>query len=732
MVAAFIGWGAPLTAGAANASASTLPSGFLPQRQTPALPQSALSVPDPAALNASWWDYLAPSQAGLPDRIAALLASAARAADRLPASQAADGAAALERLRIGLKTLPAMLAVRPAAPAAAPAVAANYTTTEFLRFDRHIRDLKTDIDERGHALDILVRALRGSQRDLDASFAAYLAIPGPSPEKTLLGVQVMAQRAQIAATEAEQRIRQAEREALSTEVAALQEIRKLAILRIVPDPERSPQQIQQLIAKTQEKIGSEREEILRLEAQRTAIAGDPGASTAAAELADQKILAAMVEEAYLVGRSALLETDEDWLAVTSRRMNTVTATAIERRIAERTTETRSLETNARDWLAATERALAISLRTPAAGLSQEQMRIREDRIAIAQQTITRIDQLRSLITDVRLETDVTMQLLAEYSGWRGWIWTRILNPAVAVSGRIGDLLGASLFKIGDAPVTTFGLLRIGLILIAALLLSRLIRFLLQRLSMRDRGRSSAGLYAVGRLMHYVLILAALLIGLTSIGLDFSQLALVAGALSIGIGFGLQSVVNNFVSGLMILFERNLKIGDVVKLDTGVTGVVREINVRSTLITTNDNVDIAVPNSEFIAGKVVNYTLRDPFHRIHVPFSAAYGSDKERVRQVITEAARKLPFTLTTEKDRNPDVWLVKLGDNALEFELVVWINPAAVSRPGAVMASYVWEIETTLREHAIEIPSPQRNVLVRFGDGDLPAALRPGTHYPPA
>jgi small-conductance mechanosensitive channel len=230
-------------------------------------------------------------------------------------------------------------------------------------------------------------------------------------------------------------------------------------------------------------------------------------------------------------------------------------------------------------------------------------------------------------------------------------------------------------------------------------------------------------------MHYVLILAALLIGLTSIGLDFSQLALVAGALSIGIGFGLQSVVNNFVSGLMILFERNLKIGDVVKLDTGVTGVVREINVRSTLITTNDNVDIAVPNSEFIAGKVVNYTLRDPFHRIHVPFSVAYGSDKERVRRVITEAARKLPFTLTTEKDRNPDVWLVKLGDNALEFELVVWINPAAVSRPGAVLASFVWEIETTLRENGIEIPYPQRDVRVRVGD--LPAALRPGNNQTP-
>jgi small-conductance mechanosensitive channel len=290
-------------------------------------------------------------------------------------------------------------------------------------------------------------------------------------------------------------------------------------------------------------------------------------------------------------------------------------------------------------------------------------------------------------------------------------------------------LSAALFRIGDAPVTAYGLLRVALFFVLAVGLSRLLRHLLARFDARTPGRSSAGLYTVGRLFHYVLIASALLVGLASIGLDFSQVALVAGALSIGIGFGLQSIVNNFVSGLMILFEQNLKVGDVVELDSGVRGVVREINVRSTLISTSDAVDIVVPNAEFISGKVTNFTLREPYHRIHVPFGVAYGSDKETVRRIITEAADKVPFTYLGG-ERETDVWLVKFGDNSLDFELVVWVNPAAVTRPGAVVATYLWEIETALARHGIAIPFPQRDVRLRIAPGEL-AALAGGAAATP-
>ncbi|PSW05535.1 potassium transporter KefA [Photobacterium lipolyticum] len=273
-------------------------------------------------------------------------------------------------------------------------------------------------------------------------------------------------------------------------------------------------------------------------------------------------------------------------------------------------------------------------------------------------------------------------------------------------------LTGSLFKIGDTPVTILGLLRVVLIVTIALFFSSLLRRMLAKIAERNEDESSA-LYTIGRLGHYVILLVGMMIALSSIGLDFSNLALVAGALSVGIGFGLQSIVNNFVSGLILLFERSLKVGDFVELDSGVLGIVMEINVRSTLINTNDNVDIIVPNSELVGAKVTNWTLRDATRRMRIPFGVAYGSDKNQVKKAVLEAADRVPETLRRSKKHEPQVWLVGFGDSSLDFELVVWVSQAAVKRPAGVTAAYMWEIETSLQQYGIEIPFPQRDLHVR-------------------
>ena len=144
-------------------------------------------------------------------------------------------------------------------------------------------------------------------------------------------------------------------------------------------------------------------------------------------------------------------------------------------------------------------------------------------------------------------------------------------------------------------------------------------------------------YTVGRLSHYLIIFVGLMIGLSSVGVDFTNFALVAGALSIGIGFGLQSIVNNFVSGIIILFERSLKVGDYVELGTGVSGVVREINVRSTRINTNENVDVIVPNSNFITSDVINWTLQIGAFNTHEEAEAARNAVDESEHQADDEA-----------------------------------------------------------------------------------------------
>ncbi|MDF1643288.1 MAG: mechanosensitive ion channel [Pseudomonadales bacterium] len=283
-----------------------------------------------------------------------------------------------------------------------------------------------------------------------------------------------------------------------------------------------------------------------------------------------------------------------------------------------------------------------------------------------------------------------------------------------------EWMGATLIEINEVPLTAMGLLRVILIVFLALLLSKLLGRGLNKLAAHNEVLSPSAIYTLGRVIHYLVLVLGIIIALSSIGLDFTKFALFASALGVGIGFGLQNLIGNFVSGLIILFEKSLKVGDFVELSSGLAGEVKEINMRGTLITTNDNIDIIVPNSDFVNNQVTNWTLRETYRRIHVPFGVAYGSDKDLVKQAALEAADEVKWTLGDDINRKPQVWLVQFGDSSLNFELVVWLQAEAVKRPGAVQAAYLWEIDTKLKKHGIEIPFPQRDLHLRsvFGQKD--------------
>lgn len=286
--------------------------------------------------------------------------------------------------------------------------------------------------------------------------------------------------------------------------------------------------------------------------------------------------------------------------------------------------------------------------------------------------------------------------------------------------RLKQWLNASLIEINDVPLTSMGLLRVIFIIFIAWLISRVLRRALDTLRAHNQALSPSAIYTLGRIIHYIVLVLGIIIGLSSIGLDFTKFALFASALGVGIGFGLQNLIGNFVSGLIILFERSLKVGDFVELSSGLAGEVREINMRSTLITTNDNIEITVPNSDFVNSQVTNWTLREANRRIHVPFAVAYGTDKDIVKKAALEAAEEVKWILKHGKNRQPQVWFIQFGDSSLNFELVVWLKPEAVKRPSGVQADYLWEIDTKLKKFGIEIPFPQRDLHLRsvFGVKD--------------
>ncbi len=287
------------------------------------------------------------------------------------------------------------------------------------------------------------------------------------------------------------------------------------------------------------------------------------------------------------------------------------------------------------------------------------------------------------------------------------------NPWKEVVSSTHEILDYPLFTVGGAKITLGGTLWVLGILFAAWFTSRWLQRGLERYSKHRPEVSRPALYALGRILHYLLIAIGIGVALSSIGLDLTKVAFFASALGVGIGFGLQSVVNNFISGLILLFERSLKIGDFVELESGVTGEVTDISIRATRVTTNDNIDILVPNSEFVNGRVTSWTLRETARRIKVKFGVAYGTDKELVKKAALEAADAVPFTFANQGPRRSQVWLVGFGDSSLDFQLVVWLTADAVKRPGAVQAAYYWALEDALAKYGIEIPFPQRDLHLR-------------------
>jgi len=290
-----------------------------------------------------------------------------------------------------------------------------------------------------------------------------------------------------------------------------------------------------------------------------------------------------------------------------------------------------------------------------------------------------------------------------------------------------------LITIGQTPVSMARLLALAAIVVlawsAASWLERGLRRLSDRLADPDEPGSAAGAYAFSRVARYLVWILATVVGLTWLGFDLTSLAILGGAIGVGLGIGLQGFFGNLFAGLVILFERSVKVGDFVDLQSGVMGRVSEISMRYTRITTNDSVDIFVPNSELTSGRVINWSYGHNFRRIHVPFGVAYGSDKQQVREAGQAAAKSVEGTIFGT-GRDPEVWLVGFGDSSLDFELVVWVSRSLLVSPSRTQAKYLWALETELAKRGLEIPFPQRDLHLRSGslkiEGTAPTSVEIG------
>jgi small-conductance mechanosensitive channel len=276
-------------------------------------------------------------------------------------------------------------------------------------------------------------------------------------------------------------------------------------------------------------------------------------------------------------------------------------------------------------------------------------------------------------------------------------------------------LAKPLFRLGQLPVSSSFILKTIIFLLLLAFVARRSRRLLRVYLLDPLEMEQGHKYALETAVEYLIIITGLAIGLQSAGVDLSSLALLGGALGVGVGFGLQSIVNNFVSGLVLLFEGPVKVGDRVEI-ADLNGDVVKIGARSTWVRTNDNIIVVMPNSEFIVKPVINWTATDRQVRFSLPVGVSYGSDPEEVRDVLIHVAQQNPDVLSMPA---PSVIFTAFGDSSLDFELRFW-TIAKVQTPLILKSDLYFAIFRTFKERGIEIPYPQRDLHLRT----VPTTLR--------
>src|SRR5213595_731693 len=295
------------------------------------------------------------------------------------------------------------------------------------------------------------------------------------------------------------------------------------------------------------------------------------------------------------------------------------------------------------------------------------------------------------------------------------IVTTILSVAAMVFCTITAVNAVGVPLPWTAPLPAINLSLVQIFLLVALLIavfwfsSGTKRFLFNRV-LAQSGLDRSLQYAIAQIISNIVLVIGVFFVLENTGIHLAALTVFAGAVGVGLGFGLQNIASNFISGLVILTERPITIGDRVEV-AGIAGQVEHIRARSTVILTNDNISMIVPNTKFIDSPVTNWTYSDPRVRFRVPVGVAYGSDVNKVREALIAAAREHPATLN---DPPPNAYLEKFGDSTIDFEVIAWSERMSY-KPRRFKSELNFLIEKHLREAGVEIPNPQRDLHIRDG-----------------
>jgi len=324
---------------------------------------------------------------------------------------------------------------------------------------------------------------------------------------------------------------------------------------------------------------------------------------------------------------------------------------------------------------------------------------------------------------LREETESVLRLMLNRmdSGERFLSWG--LGYLTSKWGQIRSVLFYPMITIGEASITLFNISKVLILLLIGVWFLKVIRRKTTCLLTERTAMTPGSVNSMTTLVYYASLVVGIIIVLATVGFNVSQLGLIFGALSVGLGFGLQTIANNFISGIILLTEQSIQVGDYVELQAGTTGEVKKISIRATIVRTFDGEDVIVPNSELVSNRVNTWSYEDNWRRLKIPFGVSYDSDPVEVARLAEEAAREVK--VTKEDAAHPlRIFFEGFGNNSLDFSIRPWCWMNQINAQTGMISDYYFALFRKFKEAGINVPFPQTDLHLKSISPEVLAILQ--------
>lgn len=596
-------------------------------------------------LSSNWWNYYDVDPETLAKRKDATEKMFSETTQSLPEA---------EKFIAGLQTLIELKGKTTAVVGYVATFPAEYTFQEWLALGEKLLENQHDLEEKELKFNLMQLSIRSGSRQLDTYFAAYLIDKKEDPSVRLFkSLEIMNMKVNL----------------------AIEQIR-LSMLKVEVETQKDKiKQIEKEVHYSHTHIDYKTGNVTEIDAKIAEIEERIKSSQDAPvdQILDQMLVINFKIQKWILLKNSPIEEIHDFKD-----------------------QIDLLEKETEDWKNKTELMLQQALKNPT--LLPQFQQLLENTEAI----LLKIQQIKNEIFFSKFLLDQVNVLEKQIPTTFGGFFVIAWNGIAGFFSAHGTWFKQSLFKFGNVPITPQGILKVILIILIAYLLGKFFKKSIHKFGKKHELMANSSLYIISRLVYYIILVIGFIIAGASLGFDLTAFAFIAGAITVWIGFSLQSIFHNFISGIIILLTKTLNVGDVIVLDSGESGTIVDINLRTTILATADGVDIVIPNSDLVTKKFTNRTLVKNSRRINVPFRVPLGVDKGQLKKILIEAVMTAPITLPNPE---PELWVMGYGDNYLNCELAVWVNEFLSPLPNMSTNAYYFNlVDDALRAHNIEIP----------------------------